>query len=261
MKLHIVDANNWIRKVYEKDSTGLPLRNLFAMANDTTDPMIYVFDGKGAKAPRRAIFPDYKEGRTPAPDAFYTTLELMKLLVTKTNKLMICVPGYEADDVIAHIVGGRKPTDPPIEIRSNDADYLALLCEGVTVTEPSTKFKDVAYRDVRLYKTLCGDGSDNISGIKGFAGGTFAKLTEEQKNTWIGLLTGYDDTLILDDLEKELGLKKAQVIWVRENFALLKAFWQVVGFIPMTDALIALHTVVGNSSRIEAEAILGTVFQ
>jgi 5'-3' exonuclease len=260
MKLEIVDVNNWLRRVHEKDTSGLPLRNLYATARDNVNPMIYVFDGKGGKKRRQEIYPNYKANREPAPDAFYTTLELFKLLVSYTHRASICIPGWEADDVIAKIVRSRKPTDPPIEIWSNDADFLALLGEGVTMTDPSKKFKEVKYEDVRLYKTLVGDTSDNIPGIHKFGPKSFVKMAEAGcQAKWVETLErGTLDGVTAEDLM----LSKAQWEWVQAfwNSELLKA-WQIIGFIDVPDDVLKKHTTVGQPCRPAAEAILKTVFQ
>lgn len=261
MKLEVFDCNNWVRRVYEKNSSGLPLRNLYDSARENNNPCIYVFDGKGGKAQRQKVFPGYKANRPPMADAFRDTLELFKLLVQRTNKPSIEVPGWEADDVIAHIVGCQTDASPEILIHSNDADFLALLKEGrVSMTDPSTKFKEVAYSDVRLYKTLCGDNSDNIDGIPGFGHKSFLKLTPEQKMHWAIGFT--DQTHMLDvDYQADLGLSKGLAEWVKVNFQLLDDYWDIVGFIPMSHELISAHTIPGVPRHHEANAILRTVFQ
>lgn len=264
LKIEIFDCNNWVRRVYEKNTTGLPLRNLFDTAWNNRNPVLYVFDGKGGKKKRQELYPEYKNNRPPMADAFHETLELFKMLVQRTNKTFIEVPGYEADDVIAHLIDQQLPHQPPILVHSNDADFLAKLKEGrVSMTDPSSKFKDIPYSEVRLYKTLCGDTSDNISGIVGFADGSYRKLTDEQKSNWrILFAVDADETMLLDEtMAGDLGLSKAQANWVKANFGLLKVFWQIVGFIPMTDELIAKHTIPGVPRLAEANAILRTVFQ
>lgn len=260
MKLEVFDCNNWVRRVYEKNSTGLPLRNLFETAWHNPNPSIYIFDGIGGKDQRRKLFPDYKGGRPPMADAFRDTLELFKLLVPRSPKIMIEVPGWEADDVIAHIVDCQTDDSPEILIHSNDADFLAKLKEGrVSMTDPSKKFEGIEYQDVRLYKTLCGDGSDNIDGIPKFGDKTFRKMVDAGlKQNWYAAfaartLDGYTGD--------SLGLGPGMWAWVQINFKLLLIYWDIVGFIPMDHGLIAKHTHVGQPRLAEANAILRTVFQ
>lgn len=264
MKLEIVDVNNVLRRRYEKDTTGLVLRNMYTAAAHNPNPVLFVFDGAGGKNRRREFYPDYKGNRPATTDEFRTQLGLFKLLVQQTNKIMIEVPGWEADDVIAYLVKLRKPTDPVFVIDSNDQDFLALLEEGkVEIADPSKKFDDIDYHDIRLHKALCGDTSDNIPGIKNFAHKSFLKLTQEQRDLWRHLLAeDSDETVLLTmDVRAELGLTEGCANWVKANFPLLKTFWKIVGFFDMDEALIQKHTIVGSPSYAAANAILGTVFQ
>lgn len=257
MKLHIFDSNNWVRRVHETDYSGLALRNLFTDAYHNPDPVIYVFDGKDAKAGRRAIYPEYKANRTPAPDAFYAVMDTFKKLLAHTNKLMIEIPGYEADDVIAHLV--RSDDSLPVMIHSNDADYLALCNERVTMTDVSAKFKDLSRADTRLYKTLVGDPSDNIKGIAKFGPKAFEALSEDQKFAWRVLL---DKEYLLQGTNAELlGLTKSQWGWTEKNFPTLVAYWRIINFIDVPLELIATHTRSGKPDLAAANALLRSVMQ
>lgn len=259
MLIELIDCNNWIRKVYEKDTSGLALRNQFTDAFYSPNPRIYVFDGTDGKASRRKIFSGYKEGRTGASDEFYIQLELFKLLIECTNKTMICVPYFEADDVIAALIKGGGFEGCEVEIRSTDGDFLILCEEGVRVSEPSKKLAHVPREHLRLYKTLIGDTSDNIKGLPSFGPKTFTKILENgQEDFWYGILEARTTGGIK---REDLMLTAAQYLWLEANFDLLLAYWDIINFIPVPQDLMDQHTKQGTPNYKAAEAILATIFQ
>jgi 5'-3' exonuclease len=259
MILEIFDVNNWCRRVYEKDSSGLALRNLFMTAYTNPNPCIYVFDGKNGKETRRKIFPEYKGGRLPADDAFYVQLELFEMLLEHTNKMRVRIHGWEADDVIAAIIKERKPDGPDIELRSNDGDFMILQNEHVKMTDVSKKLEHIPVEHLRLYKTLCGDTSDNIDGVPTFGPKTFDKMVAMGcVDKWHAILEGRS----LGDAKKEdLHLTSGQFLFLQSKFDLMLAYWDVINFIPVPEDLLQKHIKIGTPNMAVANAILKTVFQ
>lgn len=267
MPLQIYDSNWIVRKRYEVDSTGLAMRNLFDEAFFSKDPQIWVFDGKNAKQARRDVFEGYKSKRKPGSDEFYQSLNVFKELLKYTNKMRIEVPGYEGDDVIAHLV--RSTPGIPINLQANDGDYHVLCNEFVKMTHPA--LPKVANEDVRLYKTLVGDSADNIPGLVRFGegggatGGGFLELTKAQKGNWdrFFALNFYDQE---HDPQcwysaAELGLRDSLYATFRRDWRLLCAYWRIVGFLPMNEELIAAHTTVGVANYNAANIILKAMMQ
>lgn len=229
-KINLVDTNNYARIKFETDAFAL--RSLFEHAFRDPEPYIFVFDGRNAKASRRAIFPGYKVGRTPAPSNFYKQLELFQELLMYTNKVQLRVDGYEADDVIATIV--RNSPETEFLIHSNDGDFMTLVNDRVRVSTPT--IKDVAPNEIRLYKTLKGDGSDKIPGVRLFGPKSWAGLTPQGKLDWYKLLETLEGLDPLDADAKfempegEFNLTKLQTQWVIDNWRSVRAFWLVVNF-------------------------------
>lgn len=255
--LHLFDGNNHARVEFEVDPTGLPLRRLFSKAYYSIAPEIYIFDGKNSKALRKAQYPEYKSKRNPPPDNFMVMLGFFKELLSHTNKVMIDLPGYEADDVIATIC--RANPGIPITIHSTDRDFCALEDEFVTV--PGANLKGVARDDVRLYKTLCGDSSDSISGIVKFGPKAWAELTSENKAMWEDCLRNRCLHLGLENPEA-LGLTRPLFInWLQHNYKLIQTFWDIIGFYTVPDELIAQHTTVGVKNFELAESKLRDLLQ
>jgi len=159
--------------------------------------VIVVFDGKGGSQRRRKLYPDYKnkskvtmrvnrayEEMSNPEDERKAMMHQMSVLV---NDFLDCLPvsviavdNIEADDAIAYIATSvyNKPENK-ITIMSADRDFLQLVNDRVNVWSPIKK-KLYSTMDVVnqygihptnfvYYRTLTGDTSDNIPGIKGIA--------------------------------------------------------------------------------------------
>lgn len=253
--LNIFDGNNYARVEFEVDPTGLPLRRLFSKAYFEQQAGIYVFDGAGHKALRLAQYPEYKSKRKPAPDNFRIMLGFYKELLRHTNKVVVEVPGYEADDVIATLV--RANPTIPITIHSTDRDFCALETDLVKI--PEANLKGVERQDVRLYKTLCGDTSDSISGIRLFGDKAWALLEPQHKAYWQAVLK--NRTLEMADHD-QLGLTRELFRnWLAQNHKLVQTFWDIVGFYDVPKEIISKHTSVGVSNYPLAESKLKDLLQ
>jgi 5'-3' exonuclease len=260
MLIEIFDSNNWVRRVYEKDTSGLALRNLFTSAYHNPNPVIYVFDGKNGKEARRKIYPGYKSKRLPGSDAFYVTLELFKLLVMCTNKTMICIEGWEADDVIATMIKGGGFQGIPVQIWSNDGDFLALCSDEVKMTDVSQKLAHIPAEHIRLYKALCGDITDSIPGLPTFGPKSFeAVMKKDLLGNWYTVLEKRD----LGHFQAaDLHVTNSQYLWLEgEGLANILSYWDIINFIHVPKELIDAHTQVGTPNMAAANAILKTVFQ
>lgn len=253
--LKIYDGNNFARIRFEADPTGLPLRSLFTEAFFDPTPSIFIFDGKDSKALRLAQYPEYKSKRKAAPDNFYVMLGYYKELLMHTNKVLVDVPGYEGDDVIATLV--QDHPDLEIVIHSTDRDFCALENEKVTI--PAANLKGVAAPEVRLYKTLVGDDSDTISGIRLFGDKAWELLTASHKGYWVKCLKerslGTADPFLLG-LTRQLFSN-----WMIHNHKLLQTFWDIIGFYDVPRALIAQHTTVGTPNYELAHSKLSELLQ
>lgn len=247
--LVVYDGNNYARKVFETDTSGLGARRLFVDIAYNVTPTIVVFDGMNSKAKRRELYPGYKAQRPPTPDGFYRLLGFWKELLMHTHAVVMEVPGYEADDVIAAVAQGITS---PMQIKSTDRDYLALCNEHVSVVGAS--MEGIPPNEIRLYKTLIGDTSDNVKGLVGFGPKEWLKLTPSMKDEIINFLKGnieWTYPLARDSLNS----------WVEKNTPLLRAYWQVVGFMPVAAEDISKGTQIGVNNTPLAESKLEDVAQ
>lgn len=252
VKVTLVDGNNYFRRLMEARSD--PLRAIYSYSIHLTEPMIWVWDGAGASAARRKIFPGYKVGREKPDPSFYEFQDLAKEIIKLSEAVSIEVPEFEADDVIASIV--RNNPDAEFHINTTDGDMHQLACDRVTTEIAKPK---EAPEWVRLMKTFVGDPSDKIPGAKGFGAGTWGKLVEEHKKLLELYITDDDEIYMLSNLPAT----RAVLNWLDQsgNCETLRDFYQIVGFYDVSDDLIAKHSVAGNRQPLVVNQILEDLFQ
>ena len=180
-------------------------RSLVAMVRITQPTSVYVvFDGAGSTANRKNLLPEYKEGRNlqritnwdafdnleeehdAKVDQIVRVIQYLKLLPVKTT----IIDKVEADDIIA--VLSKKLVEKynsTCFIVSSDKDFVQLVTDKIILYRPMEKeyytpqtVKNkfgVLPQNFILYKTLLGDNSDNIPGVKGLGvKGIFKKFPE-----------------------------------------------------------------------------------
>jgi len=137
---------------------------------------------------------DYKGTRDGASIAHYADQGLLLEEVLPTlGMTVVKAPGYEADDVIAHI-SRHSPAYEEIHILTCDKDMLQLVTNKVKVllfssakkmelvdTDGVLKHFGVYPSEVKYFKALAGDSSDNVAGIKGIGPKTAVKIIEESR--------------------------------------------------------------------------------
>lgn len=180
-------------------------RSLGALIRQIQPTQVYVvFDGAGSSNNRKNLLPEYKSGRNlqritnwdafddlddehdAKVDQIVRVIQYLKSLPVKT----IGMPKVEADDVIAYL-GTIIPQDPKDKmfIVSSDKDFLQLINRNVIVYRPMEKefyteetvvekFK-MSPNNFILYKTLMGDNSDKVAGVKGLGPKKLYKLFPE----------------------------------------------------------------------------------
>lgn len=254
MSISMIDGNNRLRAIFEKvGPNALQLLYFKSISNDPNHKVIWVFDGENSNGLRRSQFPAYKGASNNKPtDAFWETMRFFKELLTHSNCLQIDVPGYEADDVIATLAKGSKEF---IEIDSSDQDFNALLCDRITLT----KEHQIEPEFVRLYKTLVGDKSDNIGGIKGFGETMWANLQHSERRLLIKHFEG-QETLTGNDVAELCGFKAGPAKFWDDHQELLKTYWSIIGFYDVPIELIQRHLTVGVLNPSAAQSLLASQF-
>ncbi|MDZ4385111.1 MAG: DNA polymerase, partial [Candidatus Moranbacteria bacterium] len=144
---------------------------------------------------RHKEYVEYKATRTKAPDELYAQIERVKELVRAFNIPIYEKEGFEADDVIGTVVKQSEKLDAGIEniIVTGDLDTLQLVTEktkvyalrrGITDTvlygAPEVMERFGLRPDQMIdYKSLRGDASDNIPGVKGIGEKTATDLLQK----------------------------------------------------------------------------------
>ena len=180
-------------------------RSLGAMIRQTQPTQVYVvFDGAGSANNRKNINPLYKSGRDlqritnwdafddkqdeddSKVDQMVRVIQYLKTLPVKT----VSIDKVEADDIIAYLCNKviNDPKDKAF-IVSSDKDFIQLVNDNVIVYRPMEKeyytkqtvidkYK-MSPKNFILHKTLLGDNSDKIKGIKGLGEkGLYKKFPE-----------------------------------------------------------------------------------
>ena len=168
-------------------------RSLGAEIRRTQPDQVYVvFDGASSTTNRKNIISEYKSGREDQRvtnwevfdslddehdskvDQIVRVIHYLKTLPVKT----VILDKVEADDIIAYLCN-KLPNhqDDKIFIVSSDKDFLQLINKNVIVYRPMEKkyyteevFKEkykMSPQNFILHKTLLGDNSDKIKGVKG----------------------------------------------------------------------------------------------
>lgn len=149
-----------------------------------TNKIIWVFDAGRSQA-RMNMHEAYKTGRGEVDGLLSSQVSWVETAIRSLGAAWIKHPGTEADDVIA--VLAKKEIEGKVTIVSSDKDFLQLIDERITVWNPISKKEETfetmrdsldgmiakyRYLDV---KSLVGDPSDSIDGIKGFGWKTAVK--------------------------------------------------------------------------------------
>lgn len=149
----------------------------------------------------------YKANREGGDIAHYADQSLLLEEVLPTLGMTIAkAPGYEADDVIAHI-SRHSAAYEEVHILTCDKDLLQLVSNRVKVLLFSSTKKielvdidgvlnhfGVFPAEVKYFKALSGDSSDNVAGIPKIGPKTAVKIIEESrpKEDVFSGLTGAD---------------------------------------------------------------------
>ena len=194
-KIVLVDGNNLLFRSYYataytgnimRNKEGFPTNGLYGFVNminkiiyeEKPEYMMVAFDI--GKTFRHEQYDEYKGGRKETPEDLKVQFPVAKKILTAMGiKYLECI-GYEADDIIGTI-SLWCDKDPEFEalIVSSDKDLLQLISSDTKVK--LLKTKDYIMMDMNTFietygfepikmidlKSLMGDASDNIPGVKG----------------------------------------------------------------------------------------------
>ncbi len=276
-KLILIDSNAIIHRAFHalpplktKDGTpsgavyGFALTLLAVLEKEKPDYIMAAFDMKGPTF-RHEKFEDYKAKRVKAPDELYEQIPVVKEMLESFGVPIFEQKGFEADDIIG-TVAKNKNLNGEIErvIVTGDADSFQLVDDDIKIFMLQKGIKDTAIIDERGvkkkfglrpdqiidYKSLRGDPSDNIPGVKGIGDkgavnllseyetlegvyeniekikpdGLKKKLEDDRENAFLS----QELATIVTDMELDFGLEKCR----KDNLdnESLAAFFRKMGF-------------------------------
>ncbi|MEG2351505.1 MAG: 5'-3' exonuclease H3TH domain-containing protein, partial [Bacilli bacterium] len=206
-KIILVDGNNLLFRSYYataysgnmmKNSKGFPTNALYGFINminkiineEKSAYMLVAFD-KG-KTFRHDRFAGYKADRIETPNELKIQFPIAKEILSEMGIKWFEIDNYEADDIIGTLAKKVDDTDGYSGlIISSDKDLLQLISDKVTMKMLKTKdftimnqetfFQSYGLTPEKIIdiKSLQGDSSDNIPGVKGVGEKTALKLLQE----------------------------------------------------------------------------------
>jgi len=187
-KILLLDANNLIYRArysakYAREGDAAIVYSFFRSLRPLVEkfnPDICYFVRDGAPSDRLDILPEYKKNRVREHDEnFFNQKKEIEELVDSCFPIIACRDAMlEADDLIAHLVLEIHKEDECVVV-SSDTDFVQLLQEhnNCELYNPITKkMREAPSYDYLTWKSLRGDGSDNISGIPRVGDKTAEKL-------------------------------------------------------------------------------------
>lgn len=201
---------------------------LFNLINSTSPTHIFVaFDAAG-KTKRHEIYPEYKDGRSKAPEEIFVQFKHVKQILDELNIPHNELVGHEADDLVGTLsknLPGQK------FIYSRDKDLLQLVSNDTAIIFKDNKTKnyelitqenfediyEIKPSQIPDFKGLAGDSSDNLHGIRGIGEKTAIKLINKYGSFEniiqnVNELTPSLSLKVKNDLESGIMCKKLAII-------------------------------------------------
>ncbi len=187
--LVLVDGSGLVHRAFHairglRNSQGMPTNALYGLATmlrkllreRRPEYAAVVFDA-GRETFRNQMYAAYKANRPPAPEDLAVQFPYARRIASALGFLVLEVPGYEADDVIATLTEKARSAGFEVVIESGDKDLFQLVGDGVVVHDP---MRNITYdregvlvkigvppEGMRDYLALVGDASDNVPGVRG----------------------------------------------------------------------------------------------
>ena len=147
---------------------------------------------------RKDLFPLYKENRDQMPPELVSQLDLIRELVAAFDIQQYSLLGFEADDIIGTIATCNKNDKCKMKtcIITSDKDLYQLISDETYILQPSYRGNGLKIIDQNVlhevygispeqivyWKSLAGDPSDNIPGVRGVGDKTAIKLVTQYGN-------------------------------------------------------------------------------
>ncbi|MBR1385198.1 MAG: DNA polymerase I [Bacilli bacterium] len=209
-KVLLIDGNNILFRSYYataytgntmKNSKGFPTNALYGLVNmmnkiiEEEKPTYIMCAFDKGRTFRHEKYSDYKGGRSATPDELKAQAPKARELVEAMGITYYEIDNYEADDIIGTFAKKcNNNNDYDAVIISSDKDLLQLITDEVEVKLLKSGGESIRMTHqefINTYgiepprmvdlKSLMGDSSDNIPGVKGIGEKTALNLLQEYK--------------------------------------------------------------------------------
>ena len=201
--LTLIDGNSLVFRAYYgvhgslTRSDGMPTGAVYGFFNmllpilataKPNDSFVCVFDASRISF-RQDIYPAYKANRSETPADLITQSELIRIGAHEMGIPVLCIPGVEADDVIATLATNNCDKVNATRIITGDKDLMQLVSECIFLYD-GMKNKEIREKEVLEkfgvqpnqvidVQSLMGDTSDNVPGVPGIGPKTASELINE----------------------------------------------------------------------------------
>ena len=217
-ELFLIDGNSLVYRAFFAlpesiaTSKGFPTNAIFGFASMLVKiisdygvkPTLVVWDA--GMSGREVVYEEYKAGRRERPDLLSEQWPHLHPLVDAFGYGNVKVAGFEADDVIASLVGPARERGIDVMVVTGDRDLFQLVEPGVRVMATSRGITDTKVYDSEAvldrygippalipdFVGLKGDTSDNIPGVPGIGEKTASQLLQAHGDLE-GVLSSIDD--------------------------------------------------------------------
>lgn len=209
-KLVIVDGNSLLFRAYYATSftgtimrrkDGFPTNAIFGFSNMMNKMISTLKDGDllfvsfdtGKKTFRHKEMETYKAQRKPIDEDLKLQLPVARDLLKAMGVFYYELEGYEGDDLAGTVAKIGSNANLEVDVYTSDKDYLQLINDNISIymitkgiKETKIMNKESLFNEmgltpdqIRDYKGLMGDPSDNIKGIPGVGEKTAIKLLQQ----------------------------------------------------------------------------------
>ncbi len=201
--LTLIDGNSLLFRAYYgvhsrlTRSDGTPTGAVYGFMNMVLpilaaarpgDAFVCVFDAS-RQTFRQDIYPAYKANRRETPDDLIAQSIMVRAGISAMGVPVLCVPGVEADDVIATLARENCNSVDATRIITSDKDLMQLVSDCVYLYD-GMKACDIRHNDVIEkfgvtpnhvidVQSLMGDTSDNVPGVPGIGPKKAAELINQ----------------------------------------------------------------------------------
>lgn len=230
-KLILIDGNSLLHRAYHGfPPLSTPKGELINAVYGFTSMLLTVLGKLGPthaavawdlKGPtfRKVQYTEYKANRGPMDDELASQIDRTKQVVESLNIPQFGIEGYEGDDLIGTLArvatDEESESDTQVVIVTADRDALQLIKEKqivvflplqnrnaqATVFDEDKVMETYGFRPKQIVdlKSLMGDSSDNIPGVKGVGKVTATKLIQD-----FGDLNGVYENIESDKISKRV---------------------------------------------------------